>query len=129
MDDFGDLLLRALSGTGKKGDDDNISRSDSINLLKSLASSYGTSDIKDGDIVELNKFGMKRYSEPKNGKVGICLRRLEQPIINSEGNPCDMIIAVVYGKEKIGTHMAESFYFTKAEENRNVAFHRFGRKD
>lgn len=78
------------------------------------------SDLKVGDIVERNEYGLNRYKLPNGNQVAKIIEILNPPIRDQDGEMFDMLMVVALEKEKTVIISCNSAYYKKSAINSKV---------
>lgn len=81
-------------------------------------------DIKEGDQVERNEFGMSKYKLPGNNQVAVCVRKITPSGRHTE----DMLMCVALAEGLFETYPVDSRYYRVAGSNVTNVF-KFRKKD
>lgn len=118
MDGLEHLLRHLVERESDK--DEKLNRAEHLKLIEEFRSLDAANHIQDGDFVERNVYGIKRYKYPADGQVAACHKKLDKLILDNEGNACDMQMIVSFAKGKLLVFPVQSAYYQKAEEKKNI---------
>jgi len=125
--DFDNFIMSMMRGAG--GESGPVSRSEAIDMLDKYQSAQ-KNDIQAGDMVQRNSLGRARYKHPDESAnhVARCLKKLDTPMIDEAGLPCDMLMVSTVGKDVVVQYLVDSAFYEKAAEKKNIV-NLFRKKD
>lgn len=128
MSSFEDMFINALRNASENADKPYTSKHDALEDLKEFVKNKDGKEIKEGDVVERNDNGKKRYKFPQEGQVAMCHKKFDEPVYE-ENDVKDMSIVVAMAQGVFREYTVDSRYYRKAEKpGKNIISGVFGRK-
>lgn len=97
------------------------SRSDATQALKRFLDAPKP-EIKEGDFVERNEYGEKRYRFPKGNQAAAVIAKLPESYVSSQGDPDDLMIMVAISPDKYTTFSVDSRFYRLADSAKSNIF-------